>query len=160
MNKNWTVFEKGVAILQIVIGFLLIIGFLYTNYYSFNVFLESEGLSWNDVSVLAMLKKYGMSVFFDLFTIFSGIQLLRSKKIGWITSLVYWFFLGLVFLLNIFNSEPSQVIFSIIKSLVYLSIGYLLLSKYFQAKYQPAKQNYWVAVLLGAVLFLNYFFKA
>lgn len=160
MNKNWTVFEKGVAILQIVIGFLLIIGFLYTNYYSFNVFLESEGLSWNDVSVLAMLKKYGMSVFFDLFTIFSGIQLLRSKKIGWITSLVYWFFLGLVFLLNIFNSEPSQVIFSIIKSLVYLSIGYLLLSKYFQAKYQPTKQNYWVAVLLGAVLFLNYFFKA
>jgi hypothetical protein len=156
VKKGWFYTEKIVAVLLILSGLLglFAIGAKYSD------FLELKKSQWMPIYVNSwtFLKSNHFGIIISSLFIFSGIMLLMSKKVGWITAItlgIGYIYQFLKTLFELSNDGTSANTYVNIYYLIQLILLAALLQKPFRNKYLVTFKT-WLIVILLLTFFISY----
>jgi|GEM_PF-4768198 len=160
MKNVKPILHKTLAITQLLIGCFIIYGNLHFAIPEIGRDLDFFPNYWSDFIFLETLKKFQFMTLIGLLLVIGSVQLLRSKKSGWIISLPTWITASIVmFYISFFKSlystelkgsEEIHIISFIILMIFFIPVIQLL-SKYYIEKFHISKKD-WMYVL-GIFLF-------
>lgn len=159
MSKSWTIIEKIIGSLQIIVGGVMIYVLVWWVLWDFNYVVCHASLpyTWRDISVIKVALKYHFPLLLCLLTVFSGVMLLFGKRAGWITGLVTSPVVGLI----AFNGAeytdwlrtPTHYTIMILVAVIWFLFFVLLLLKPFRVKYYSRKTSL-IAIAAIIVVFI------
>ena len=157
MNKNWLNFEKTVAVFQFIFGLLILPGVFYFTYTNFDYYFKTIN---NNFSIVTTLQNIILNLALPIFGIYSAIKIIQNKKIGWLFSIIYWITLSFYSFIDLYKSFKNsksiyEIIFLIILTVFFITIGILISSKKFRIKYKFNSKDYIVILVLILVFILK-----
>jgi hypothetical protein len=155
MSKPWRIFEKSIAVLQIIIG-LFIASQIIFDMYNLNEYFKFSG---KDLSYSNFFIKRHFSLLEILLLIISGILLFKSNVKAWVASVVIWITFGIGSFLSISKLLEQHhdswtnrgVLFYIIIAILFISIATLMMTSEFRKKYHP-NSKHWLAIVIIVII--------
>lgn len=165
MTKNWIRTEKAIAIYLILWGILMIALTIWSINEGLSLAFEHFNYTWDDISILKIIKNYHHLFVPGLMGIFSGITLLLHKKSGWMAGFLCSTTVSIHILISFITIEKQNLLESpapfIVMGIIFLlsAIVFTLLnSKAIISKYKPTKSNWIVIGVLFTLLLIDRFF--
>lgn len=159
MTRKLKITEKTIGVFHILWGGAGLLVAIWTIKYFFDFGFEHLDISWEDFSILKIIKNYHSQVLLPLLTLFAGVALILNKRIGWFAALVTSALNGIQMVLwpwTIENEEMEETLvyaFAGFISLIFITIVGLLLTKQIRSKYNPSKKD-WVIMSITFTLLL------
>jgi len=165
MTPNWTYTEKIIGSILIILGgFILYSTFMIL---SLNLAIVSKYLGQSMCSILTpkFIWNYHSFLIIFLLLIFSGVTLIRNKKLGWLLAIALLFYFTILISLILLNTDKTDWSFDrtaefyisrVFMALVSISMCLLLLLKPFRNKYNPTTSNWLFIILTIGFLFTDY----
>ena len=160
MRKNWKIFEKLLAIVEILVGLSLIILLIYSWSSSFQYMVDSGQIAWSEISILKLIRNAHFIFLSGAMGLVSGILLLKGKKLGWILSVSSWIVYCFGTLMILWKLEkvddPINIQNYIIVGLLilfFLIMAMVLSLKPFRLKYKPDSKS-WITIAVIILVFL------
>ena len=155
MNRVYRIIEKSIGITLIIFGTGLLFASLDTLYYKLDILYRSNGNSFIGISFYKFFKDFHLLIIISVLAIISGICLLKSKMIGWLSSIIIFVGIPITILIrNLVNPESDfhnpeeSTLVSIVITFIVLLIGLLLMTKPFKNKYNP-KSIHWKYIIIA-----------
>lgn len=158
MKTDWEIFEKIISSIQVLLGITIVSVLFWSLYIRIGLILEHSDYTWENVSVLKLIKNHHFFTLLGLMGIFGGINWFKFKTHGWLLSFLFWFLLGFstsIILWKLKQQEPN-VIRADEEYLIYYSIllisfflAILLGLRTFWIKYNPTKKT---IIIFGLIL--------
>lgn len=158
-NKGWNRFEKFVSVYQILIGALFLVTGAYFLYINIQLLFDYLNITWQDLDLFRIIKKYHFAFIYGLFSIAAGILLWKQKLLGWIfsinnflVSIVVW--IDVILSKEIETDQGLVIAYFLCGILIMLTLAQLipLLLKPIRTKYKPSVKS-WIIVGLITILF-------
>lgn len=92
MRKKWFYIEKGISLLQIGFGIMILVVIINSIYQNAKYLNRTLGPEWIKLSILSYIEYMWLVFLASLLLILGGSLLLRSKRIGWLLSMSAWIF--------------------------------------------------------------------
>lgn len=130
----------------------------------FNHLTQLGDLSWNEISIYKVVKNYGFSIFLMALGIYSGLQFLKEKVIGWSFSVIFWLFIPLMFLATLYKGSIEikntiknwQFVLGFVFPIIQLSqLSYI----YLKERYAMTNQIKLTTVVVFTIMFLWLYFS-
>ena len=161
MNIRWTITEKTIASILIVLACLQLYSGLSTLKFMLDISFSLGQLTWDKISLTKIFKNYHLQTLLGLVTISGATLLLFNKKLGWILSAAVAVIqaINIILMLVIYKgSNYKKEGFSFVYLLVgliilfYLAAATLLVQKPFRNKYSPTNKS-WLSILVLVLIF-------
>jgi hypothetical protein len=143
LEKGWNKVEKVIGVIGILFGFVMLTFFTYSWSTTLYTLIEEGHTTWDRISIVYFLKNEYPIILLYALSIISGFLLLKSLKIGWITSILSWIFQACYLLWKVFTvtenstyttDKDALMIIGVIV-LLFLTIPTILFQKPFRQKY-------------------------
>ncbi len=165
MTRNFKYSEKIIATFPLLYGAVIIFVLFYGMVDTYDFALSYLHLTWKKLSILNIIKLYHSEFLFGFLSAIAGFLLLRSKKIGWMLSIIASFSTVISVVKNIYYmnynianngfNKSSAIIMSCILLALFIFISWILITKPFQIKYQPTKVNWWFIMFMVGTLVVD-----
>ena len=160
MNRTFS-FEKIIAVIQILLGFLLVFLSIYSVYTVAIQAVEYFGLTWNEISFYKLFKRNSIIFILGVIAIFGGSYLIKNHLKGWMLSLVFFISIGIITVIRFIqliceglNDEDRLGVFFIsVFILMSFLIPLYLTKRQFLLKYSP-KRNDRIFIMASTVFFV------
>ena len=161
MNTRWTIIEKTIAVLLIVLTCLQLYEALSTLKFMLDIGLQYGHLTRENISFVKIFKNYHLQILSLLVALLGATLLLFNKKLGWILSAAIVVIQAINIILIVFNYKGSKfnaegfLVAYLVAGLIilfYLASAFLLLQPPFRIKYAVTNKS-WLAVLLVVLIF-------
>jgi hypothetical protein len=127
LDKSWKKVEKGIAIIGILFGAVMLTIFIYSCSTTLFQLVEDEHTTWDKISTIHFLRGQFPNLILNVLSIISGGLLLKSLKTGWITSILNWILQASFLLWTIFKADGDLFVESNKEFLIMICIILLLL---------------------------------
>lgn len=148
MTKRTQFTERGIAIMQILIGLFAFV-FAYQVISSMYGLLNENQMLVTRRNYLTFFFKYHLFIIVPFLLLFSGWKLFKSRKTGWLLSIILLIYItislaatNLTFKKNDFTWRDSTLL--ILFQVLFLLMTVLILLKPFRERYRPTKIDWFV----------------
>jgi|GEM_PF-3498064 len=168
MRNNWKITEKIIGCLLILWGGFYFVISIWVFKNDLDVAFAYSNNSWDDLSLLKIIKNYHFKLLLPLITLIVGLLLLLKKRLGWLLSVVFtllWPATLLIHLWDLYtkileddifeeNLVPICTVIGFI-SLILLTMFGLLMTKQIRSNYNPTIKSWLIMIVLFATLLID-----
>ncbi len=169
MNKTYNVIEKVISVILVLFGIFILWLSLDLLLDKLDIVVRSNDNSYSGLShyYYGYLRDFHLVVIFALLSIISGILLLKSKKNGWLLSVIVFIGFPISILLrnwlnpeSDFHNPGNSTIITIGVTVLVLFVGVLHFAKPFKIRYRVNSTDvFYILLSIGLIIIDVYAFK-